>query len=391
MIDDGSNPGATGRSFTLLAVSQTSKPTGKWNVFLLDVTDDGQNGTPNHSGCPCLGDQPLIGADAYGFYISTNEFGNSFNGAQVYAISKTALEKTSDIGDVQVVSIDASQYLSPFGGLSYSIQPATSPSFNDFDRDRNGTEYFLSALEFGYPPYQLLDNRIATWALTNTKSLNSSAPNLQLNVQVIASEVYGLPNSADQKAGPTPLGTALGDALQQVQTNDDRMNQVVYAHGTLYSGLNTILGNGTNTGIAWFMVHPDWKRNSLNSKIENQGYISVAGNNVIFPSFGVTSSGKGAVVFTLVGKDYYPSAAYATVNSDGVSNVIRIAGSGVGPQDGFSGYWQYGGSAARWGDYSAAVADGGNIWMAAEYIPGGTRTALANWGTFVAKISVGDN
>ena len=43
------------------------------------------------SGCPCLGDQPLIGADANGFYVTTNEFPileDGFNGAQVYAMCK---------------------------------------------------------------------------------------------------------------------------------------------------------------------------------------------------------------------------------------------------------------------------------------------------------------
>ena len=57
------------------------------------TTNDGTNGV-SHPGCPCFGDQPLIGADAKGFYVSTNEFpifAAGFNGAQVYAMSKAAL------------------------------------------------------------------------------------------------------------------------------------------------------------------------------------------------------------------------------------------------------------------------------------------------------------
>ena len=79
-------------SAVLLAVSQSADPTGGWNVYSLDTTNN--TGTPDHQGCPCFGDQPLIGADANGFYITTNEFpiaGDGFNGAQVYAISKAAL------------------------------------------------------------------------------------------------------------------------------------------------------------------------------------------------------------------------------------------------------------------------------------------------------------
>src|SRR2546430_17497120 len=88
-----------GPSRILLAVSQTGSPAGMWNMYELFTSDDGSNGTPIHSGCPCFGDQPLIGADANGFYISTNEVSTSLvnglggvvNGGQVYAMWKTAL------------------------------------------------------------------------------------------------------------------------------------------------------------------------------------------------------------------------------------------------------------------------------------------------------------
>ena len=29
----------------------------------------------------------------------------------------------------------------------------------------------------------------------------------------------------------------------------------------------------------------------------------------------------------------------------------------------------------------------GSIWLAAEYIPGGPRTLLANWGTFIGHVT----
>jgi hypothetical protein len=38
--------------------------------FSLDVTNDGD---ANFGACPCFGDQPLIGADANGFYVSPSE------------------------------------------------------------------------------------------------------------------------------------------------------------------------------------------------------------------------------------------------------------------------------------------------------------------------------
>jgi hypothetical protein len=208
MIDDGTNPSATGRSFNLLAVSQTDHATGAFTIFRYDVTDDGLGGTPSHDGCPCFGDQPLLGADKFGVYQSPNEFGQNFNGAQIYAISKQQIVAAAASPTAPlpvVVHIDASQQLVPFGGLSYSIQPAVAPTSDDWDNDsgssaKNGAEYFLSALQF----VDTFDNRIAVWAITNTRSLGNSSPSISLSFAVISSETYGQPNPAAQKAGEPP-------------------------------------------------------------------------------------------------------------------------------------------------------------------------------------------
>src|SRR5256885_6792961 len=78
----------TGPSHQLIAVSKTGDPTGGFNVFRLTTPPDAQQN------CPCFGDQPLLGADANGFYLSTNAFSlvdGRFKGAQIYAMSKRAL------------------------------------------------------------------------------------------------------------------------------------------------------------------------------------------------------------------------------------------------------------------------------------------------------------
>ena len=76
-----------------IAVSQTSNPTGAWNIYKVDVTNDGTNSGGANPG-PYLGDYPHIGADANGFYITTNAYpwnANGFSGAQIYAFSKAQL------------------------------------------------------------------------------------------------------------------------------------------------------------------------------------------------------------------------------------------------------------------------------------------------------------
>ncbi|HEY7124482.1 MAG TPA: hypothetical protein VH540_11065 [Ktedonobacterales bacterium] len=383
----------TGPSHTFIAVSQTSNPTKAWSIFIIDTTDDGTNGTPSHTDCPCLGDQPLIGADKYGFYITTNEFpvfANGFNGAQIYAISKSQLVKAAEhAGSLpSFVQIDTGPLPTPDqGGTWYSIQPATTPQIGD--EPNNGTEYFLSALDF----FATLDNRVAVWALTNTASLGGDHTNVTLTHTLIESETYGQPPAATQKDGPRPLGTALGDSLlEQLNTNDDRMNQVVFANGLLWAGVNTIVQSGDEaprSGIAYFIVRPGWNHGQLTASMANQGYVSLENDNVLFPSIGVNAKGQAVMSFSISGPDYFPSTGYASIPAHGSAGAVHISGAGVGPEDGFTGYPEEGGDGvARWGDYSAAVAGpDGSIWLAAEYIPGGARTVLANWGTFITSVN----
>ena len=398
------------RANTLIATSQTSDPLGAWNIFYLDATNDGLNGTPSHPDCPCFGDQPLIGADKYGFYVTTNEFPDlvaGFNGAQVYAMSKTALEA----GTVPAVQMFDNL---PLGeGPAYSLQPATSPTSASYARENRGTEYMLSALDFN----ATFDNRIAVWALTNTSSLNSAHPALTLTSKVIRSETYGQPPAAEQKDGDHPFGQFGAAALfggppdqpvNLLNTNDDRMNQAVLVDGSLWAGLNTAVKQKdgvVRAGVAWFKVNASAAQRgssvSISARVSDQGYVSVQGANVMFPSIGVTPSGRAVIAVSLSGTSRFPSAAYAVLN-DGDFSPLQVAGAGVGPADGFTGYEPFvPDRIERWGDYSAAVSTpGGTVWMANEYIAqsctvaeyqadttcGGTRTTLANWSTRVSAV-----
>ena len=388
----------------MLAVSQTSDPTGGWYIYSFDTTNDGTNGTPTHANCPCFGDQPLIGADSTGFYITTNEFpitNPGFNGAQVYAMSKVALEN----GGPSPTIIQFSD-LTQAEGPAYSMQPTTTPPGGAFDSANNGTEYLLSALDFD----ATLDNRITLWALTNTQSLDTATPALSLKKVVLTSQVYGQPPAMDQKKGSAPFDESLkGEHFNVINSNDDRMNQTVYAGGNVWGALNTVVKGPTGvtrTAVAFFIVHPSWDGDQLNGQIVKQGYVAAQNNNVAYPAIAANSSGKGIIGFTLVGPDYFPSAAYAKVDATSGPSSINVARAGVGPADGFTGeISQDPGDRGveRWGDYSAAVADDadGTIWFATEMINqtctleqfladvtcGATRTILANWGTAISKVT----
>jgi hypothetical protein len=206
-----------------------------------------------------------------------------------------------------------------------------------------------------------------------------------------------------QQSGPTPLldqmangpsvfadGSLFRNHLELIESNDDRMQQVVYAGGYLWTGLNTVVKppNGpVRVGAAWFVIRPAVSGGVVSGTVVKQGYLSVNQNSVVFPSIGVNAAGKGVIGVSVIGQDLYPSAAYARVDAVNGAGPLVIAGAGTGPLDDFSGYTPFGFRAARWGDYSAAVADeNGDIWVANEFIPGASRTTLTNWGTFVSKV-----
>ncbi len=96
-----------------IAVSKGPSPVplSNWTILPpIPVQNDGTQGTPNHhchpadnprAGFPpdnptaCIADYPHIGADATGFYITSNEYdfyGDEFQSANIYAFSKRGLE-----------------------------------------------------------------------------------------------------------------------------------------------------------------------------------------------------------------------------------------------------------------------------------------------------------
>ena len=186
------------------------------------------------------------------------------------------------------------------------------------------------------------------------------------------------------------LGNIVHNPEELINSNEDRLQQVVYANGKLWSAINTAVkqpNGAVVTGIGWFVVNPS------TDSVSNQGYLSVAGQTVTFPSIGVTAAGKAVMAFTLVGPDFFPSAAYSVLDPSTGAGPVHIAAAGRFPDDGFSGYPKLNGGlppVGRWGDYSAAVADAsGNVWMGAEYIRDllpPARTDFANWATFVYKV-----
>jgi hypothetical protein len=429
----------TGANQLDLAVSNTSSPLGTFTLYHINTIDNGTGGTPNHM-CqgppptglgPCFGDYPHIGADANGFYITTNEYGFfapglGFHAAQIYALSKQAL--AANAASVTVVQIDTVGSVGNPGGLpvnpGFTVWPATSPD-SQYATNLNGTEYFMSSDAAPEAGGNGASHDLVVWSLVNTASLNTVSPAPLLSNVVLTVNPYSIPALANQKKGNTPLITCLNtpscsilvagtvnpftEVEGRLDVNDTRMQQVTYANGKLWGALDTsvTVNNVNEAGIEWFIVNP------VASKVIKQGYLGGNNANLTYPAVGVTTSGKGVMAFTLVGPNNFPSAAYASIDAQNGVGSIHIAAAGLGPQDGFTEtklFSPFGNSVPRprWGDYGAAVPIGNTVWIASEYIgqtctyrqfttntPASplfscnmTRTALANWGTRISQVAV---
>jgi hypothetical protein len=413
-----------------LAVSKTGDPTGQWNIYRIDVTNDGTDtgGTGANAG-PYLGDYPHIGADANGIYLTTNAypwFGNGFGGAQIYALSKAQL--AAGAASVKTVHIDTSGMVAAPSDAGptqpgFTVWPAQSPD-GQFKGD---TEYFLSsnaATEATHPVSgtggSYVSNQLVVWTLKGTSSLSKGSPSISLSTRVVPVETYAIPPLATQPGSgslataATPQGYCINDTttvtvagtgcwrllfgsqpahnevVSTPDSNDTRMQQVTYANGKLWGALDTAVnpgGGAQRAGIAYFVLNP------ANGMVVKQGYLGAAGYDFTYPAIGVTKSGRGVMAFTAMGDSTYPSAAYAPIDALAGAGAWDIVPGGMGAaaDDGFTSYKSQVGSPprTRWGDYGAASVDGNAVWIASEYVA--TACSYTAWGGPFFAGGSGDN
>ncbi|MFL6238051.1 MAG: hypothetical protein ACJ735_00970 [Actinomycetes bacterium] len=413
-----------------IAVSKGSNPARDgFYFYTIPTTDTGGSNGPLHTDCPCIGDFPHLGLDAHGLFVTTNEYpwssdpgvyGNNFNGAQIYALSKYAVAAgESLVPVVQFENTFAKNGTAKIPG--FAVWPTLNPGTN-YPTANGGTEYFASstaAEEAAPTTFSGHSDNVLLWSVSNTKSLDSGSPNLHLNSYVLPSESYGIPPLASQKTGPVPLKDCLnvqcrGDGNPYLpeeegglDSSDSRMLTAWFVDGKVLAALDTamMVSGNIQSGPAWFQITP----NGSSSHVASQGYLGVSGNNVIYPSIATDPSNNGAVALTLSGADHFPSAAYARWTPSGMGDVYTAA-EGAAPEDGFCEYLAFDCANTnppvirpRWGDYAFAAFDGTNVWLASEYIAhsctfaqfnanttcGGTRTYYGNFSTRISQVTPG--
>jgi hypothetical protein len=319
----------------------------------------------------------------------------------------------------------------------FSVIPTMPPDPAQYDNSHGGSGFMLDNLDY----YGQGDNRIAVFDWTGLSALNSIGCAfcglVHFGGQLFSgvNPYFGEGVGAPQKTGPIPLGDECGAAGLStdtscpegpIATNGDNFTQASQAQGQLWGALSTetaqsFKGETTpevHQSAAFYVVGTKSFDRSGTFTLTSQGYVSPSREDLAFPVIAAPDRGPAALFFTLTGNGgptgadnggFFPSTAFGRLSagaSDLQGSKVSVADLGQSPEDGFGEYLGFPGPIGpRWGDYSAGVYDplSNKIFFSTNYIQfpncappqftltlatcGGTRDAMANWGTSVNSVT----
>src|SRR5204862_8169916 len=189
-------------------------------------------------GGPRVPDFPHFAVDHYGLYISINEFGinpdgspGDFIDAAILAVSKQALITGGGGSFPRVV-----RFPLPFSsGFEFTVFPAYTPPGGGPLLANGGTQLFVSS-HF----VNTTEHTVAVWALTNTSSLNSANPNMNLRAVVVETQPFHFPTTAAvQKKGFHPLGESLGEPVEKLDPGAFAIHSATFSSVRLWTTLTS--------------------------------------------------------------------------------------------------------------------------------------------------------
>ena len=344
-------------SALLVAVSESSDPTGTWFRYAFDV--DATN--------KFWFDFPLAGFNQNWLVVTGNMFNTDGDGwagkSQIYIFDKTVLYngETVNFGNnAQLITSAATDY-------AFSLSPSTN-------YDASPTMFLIESW----------DDQAGQLRLSR---LRGSIPNVDWAINSAT-----LPANGSQKwrYAPSPGGDFAqqkGDT-RKIAVNDDRMNNVILRNGKLWTAHHVFLPAKTTTtrgAIQWWVI------DTLTDMPLQIGLIDDPTGNLTrtFPSVAVDAAENMVVGYSVFSSSTYASAAYSFRNACTPVNTMQTE---VVYKEGLSAYYKtFGGGRCRWGDYSNTCLDPvtGKFWTIQEYAAQRVNSTDngSRWGTWWAQIS----
>jgi uncharacterized protein YjdB len=326
-------------SSLLIAVSKTSNPTSGWWMYKIIADPTGTRWL----------DYPNVGFNKKWLTVTGNLFGSSYGGAKVYVFNKAAL-----------MSGSGAPYTAVVQSTSFTICPA-------FTYDNTQENMFAVESWNGGSGYMRL------WKISGPVGAET------MTTVAYPTTVNKWRNTGSSSDFAPQLGTT-----SKIQTNDDRVTQMVFMNNKLWFAHAVFLPYSTTTlptrsSIQW------WQTDTMGAPLQI-GRIDdpSTGKFYAFPTMAVNTNNDAVIGFSQLSASTYASAGYAVrMHTDPIDYIGPVV---IYKAGGSSYYKTYGGSRNRWGDYSSTVLDPAtnNFWTIQE-----VASATANvWDTWWANINV---
>jgi hypothetical protein len=342
----------------LVAVSQTSDPTGAWYRYVFQFGNK-------------MPDYPKFGIWPDGYYLSVNQF---VNGTSWGGVGACALERTKMLaGDptAQMVYFDLGASSDPESMLPADWDGTAPPIANEpnyftyFNDWSSTTEDYLKIWQFH-----------VDW----TTPANSTF-----------SEGYSLvTTSFDSQLCTATRGRCIpqpGTTIKLESLSDRLMYRLQYRNFGGYRGMVTnhtvdVDGNG-HAGIRWYEL-----RNTGSAwTIYQQGTYSPDASHRWMGSVAMNTNGDIALGYSVSNS----TSVYPTIRYTGRRATDALGQMTVAEQTIIDGTGNQTGTACRWGDYSCMSvdpADDQTFWFTTEYIQ---TSGTANWKTRIASFKFSNN
>jgi hypothetical protein len=335
----------------LVAVSQTSDPTGFWNAYLAPACTASACTTASEP----FGDQPRLGMTAGVVTVTDNMYDLS-TGAYL-GTSLTVLNKAQMIA---AASPNFNQFFLPCVSSTNcpaSVQPAQSLT-------RTSTQFLVTGHNWANLPST---NVLDLYRITGTPGVTTVALHGPSHVT--------LPHSMSQP----PPGDQPG-AAGTLNTDDYRIQTVDFRSGLIWFTFNdacTPSGDTTVRPCAGFVEI------SVKSGLHvlQQFDIGISGAGTYYPSLGFMPKGI-IIVFSTSSLTAYPGVM---VSGQATTDALNSYRTPVQLVPGFSDE-----NTGRFGDYNAAAVNPSSpshVWVEGEYM-GTVGTQFAGWATEIAQVAL---
>jgi hypothetical protein len=350
----------TPTNFILLAVSQTSDPTGAWKAVSFQA-----NTTANN-----FGDFPTIGVDQNALYITTNDFlnddPNEFQGVSLTSIPKADLVKATG-PDVS----NRSHFENIVGGGTPNTTPATLAPISDFGSRDHGVFLATDA----YAALGQAASVLHRYTLGNPASASSSLS----TDSPISVPTYYIGQNAHQPDGSLTLD---GTNFTIGSNNVYQVGNILWAAQSIRTSAAT--GSSIYDSIRWYEI------DETSNTLLQTGLLSDAHHDYTYPSIAANAAGDVVIGFTASGDStttdfpgswYVSGTTAAGVTTFGAPQVLR---------NGSNNYFiDFGFRRNRWGDFSAVSVDPGNpnaFWIAEEVAAPPNGYFAESWGTQISEL-----